>query len=135
MDYANHGSLRKYLPSVIKFNWYTRLNSLKNIITGLKELHESNLVHHDLHDGNILLGEYVFFYNATSTTISDLGLCKPISYYSSNRNEIYGVLPYIAPEVLRRNPYTPASDIYSFSMIMWEFKSGVPPFDDRVNLV
>src|SRR5581483_8671862 len=28
-------------------------------------------------------------------------------------------------------PYTPASDIYSFSMIMWEFTSGVTPFTDR----
>ncbi|POG63276.1 kinase-like domain-containing protein, partial [Rhizophagus irregularis DAOM 181602=DAOM 197198] len=34
----------------------------------------------------------------------------------------------MAPETLRRKPYTPASDIYSFSMIMWEFTSGIPPF-------
>ncbi|POG73412.1 kinase-like domain-containing protein, partial [Rhizophagus irregularis DAOM 181602=DAOM 197198] len=35
----------------------------------------------------------------------------------------------MAPEILRRNPYTPESDIYSFSMIMWEFTSGIPPFN------
>ncbi|GBB98789.1 hypothetical protein RclHR1_03320015 [Rhizophagus clarus] len=39
----------------------------------------------------------------------------------------------MAPEVLRGNPYTPASDIYSFSMIMWEFTSGVPPFNNRAH--
>src|SRR6185437_11398855 len=43
----------------------------------------------------------------------------------------YGVIPYMAPEVLRGKPYTPASDIYSFAMIMWELTSLVPPFDDR----
>ncbi|EXX74114.1 kinase-like domain-containing protein [Rhizophagus irregularis DAOM 181602=DAOM 197198] len=32
------------------------------------------------------------------------------------------------PEILRNKPYTPASDIYSLSMIMWEFTSGTPPF-------
>ncbi|POG78597.1 kinase-like domain-containing protein, partial [Rhizophagus irregularis DAOM 181602=DAOM 197198] len=37
------------------------------------------------------------------------------------------------PEVLRRNPYTPASDIYSFSMIMWEFTSGKPPFNHEAH--
>ncbi|RGB29784.1 kinase-like domain-containing protein [Rhizophagus diaphanus] len=37
----------------------------------------------------------------------------------------------MAPEVLRAKPFTQASDIYSFSMIMWEFTSGVPPFDGR----
>ncbi|RGB42182.1 kinase-like domain-containing protein, partial [Rhizophagus diaphanus] len=46
---------------------------------------------------------------------------------------VFGVLPFIAPEVLRGNPYTPASDIYSFSMIMWEFTSGVPPFKNRAH--
>src|SRR2546421_6689499 len=39
----------------------------------------------------------------------------------------------MAPEVLRGKPFTPASDIYSFAMIMWEFTSGVPPFDDRAH--
>ncbi|RIA80051.1 kinase-like domain-containing protein [Glomus cerebriforme] len=37
----------------------------------------------------------------------------------------------MAPEVLRNKPYTSASDIYSFSMIMWEFTSGIPPFHNK----
>ena len=62
-----------------------------------------------------------------------MGLCKPVQYYQSLsiKNDIYGVLPFMAPEILRGNPYTTASDIYSFSMMMWEFISGIPPFDDR----
>ncbi|RGB36131.1 kinase-like domain-containing protein [Rhizophagus diaphanus] len=39
----------------------------------------------------------------------------------------------MAPEILRGKPYTPASDIYSFSMIMWEFTSGIPPFNNRAH--
>jgi serine/threonine protein kinase len=39
----------------------------------------------------------------------------------------------MAPEVLRGQSYTPASDIYSFSMIMWELTSGVPPFNNRAH--
>jgi serine/threonine protein kinase len=130
MNYAKNGSLRKYLPSIIKFNWLTKLRLLSYIIKGLKGLHNSDLVHNDLHDGNILM-------SSSLSWISDLGLCKPISYFhnssTKNKNDVYGVLPYIAPEVLRGKPYTQASDIYSFSMIMWEFISGVPPFDDRAH--
>ncbi|PKK73562.1 kinase-like protein [Rhizophagus irregularis] len=44
-----------------------------------------------------------------------------------NSNEIYGVIPYMAPEVLRGKPYTKAADIYSFGIIMWEFTSGLRP--------
>src|SRR5436305_9658755 len=39
----------------------------------------------------------------------------------------------MAPEVLRGKPYTSVSDIYSFVMIMWEFTSGISPFDDRAH--
>ena len=53
--------------------------------------------------------------------------------YSFKKDDIYGVIPFMAPEVLRGKPYTLASDIYSFSMVMWEFTSGVTPFHDRAH--
>ncbi len=56
-----------------------------------------------------------------------------MEYFQSSFNEqkIYGILPFVAPEVLRGKPYTTASDIYSFSMIMWEIISGISLFNDR----
>ena len=59
--------------------------------------------------------------------ISDLGLCRPVNQ-PNTKNDIYGVLPYIAPEVLRGKPYTKAADIYSFGIIMWEMTSGVSAY-------
>jgi serine/threonine protein kinase len=120
MSYAKKGSLRKCLYDINKFKWQDKLKLLKKIILGLKVIHESNLTHGDFHDGNILLSDNYEAY------IIDLGLCKPIS--DLQNSDIYGVLPYMAPEILRKKPYTPASDIYSFSIIMWEFTSGIPPF-------
>ncbi|RIB09316.1 hypothetical protein C2G38_2209247 [Gigaspora rosea] len=37
---------------------------------------------------------------------------------------IHGVLPYIAPELFQKTPYTKASDIYSFGIIMVEMTTG-----------
>ncbi|EXX76760.1 Skt5p [Rhizophagus irregularis DAOM 197198w] len=122
MSYAKKGSLRKCLSDINKFKWQDKLQLLKNIILGLKVIHESGLTHGDFHDKNILMSD-----NSNEIFIIDLGLCKPIND-DNGINEIYGVLPYMAPEILRNNPYTQASDIYSFSMIMWEFTSGIPPF-------
>jgi serine/threonine protein kinase len=126
MSYAKKGSLRKCLSDIVDFKWEEKLELLKKIILGLKVIHGSNLTHGDFHDGNILVSE-----NYNELFIIDLGLCKPINDLqdSDNNNEIYGVLPYMAPEILRRDLYTPASDIYSLSMIMWEFTSGNPPFN------
>ncbi|GBB89283.1 hypothetical protein RclHR1_15990003 [Rhizophagus clarus] len=61
--------------------------------------------------------------------ISDFGLSQPVDKPNKS-NEIYGILPYIAPEVLRGKPYTKAAYIYSFGIIMWEMISGVPGFND-----
>src|ERR1051325_10300160 len=131
MEYADGGSLRDCLKSKYSDGWCRILNLLNNIVSGLQSIHESNLVHCDLHDGNILC---LVFNIGTGEYISDLGLCKPIDYFKNKaNNDIYGVLPYVAPEVLRGQPYTPASDIYSFAMIMWELTSKVPPFNDRAH--
>ncbi len=43
-------------------------------------------------------------------------------------NEIYGVIPYIAPEIFKGVRFSKESDIYSLGMIMWELTTGCKPF-------
>ncbi|CAB4436008.1 unnamed protein product [Rhizophagus irregularis] len=62
--------------------------------------------------------------------LSDFGLCQPIDSEMVS-SSIQGVLPYIAPEVLRNKPYTKQSEVYSISMIMWELTSNKPPFSNK----
>ncbi|GES99308.1 kinase-like domain-containing protein [Rhizophagus clarus] len=81
----------------------------------------ATMVHRDFHPGNIL------FIN-DNACISDMGLCKNID--DINETSVYGVLPYVAPEVLKRKPYTQAADIYSFGMIMYIIATGRLPFAD-----
>jgi len=74
------------------------------------EIHVKNYIHHDLHSGNI------FSYDLCEYAIGDLGLCQQIIDKKDNKNKIYGVIPYLAPEVLSKKPYTEESDVYSFGM-------------------
>src|SRR5215204_6132515 len=85
-------------------------------------IHGKNYIHHDLHSGNI------FSYTFSKSVIGDSGLCQQIV---NKKDEIIGVISYLAPEVLSRKPYTKESDVYSFGMIMWEFTTGKKPFHDR----
>jgi serine/threonine protein kinase len=144
MDYATEGNLRANLIRLVETtHWSHRLYLLYKILCGLCNLHALNFIHCDLHDGNIL------HFNSTKgidieddkddevhvidrACISDLGLCRPVSSIIK-KDDICGVMPFMAPEILRGNAYTQASDIYSFSMIMWEFTSGVTPFNDRAH--
>ncbi len=49
--------------------------------------------------------------------IGDLGLSQSANVTSLN-NEIYGVIPYIAPEIFNGDKFSKESDIYSLGMIM-----------------
>src|SRR5438045_1409134 len=57
-----------------------------------------------------------------------MGLCGDVGNIDATK--IYGVMPYVAPEVLRGKPYTQAADIYSFSMVMYFVATGRQPFAD-----
>ena len=69
--------------------------------------------------------------------IADLGLSQPANNTSLN-NEIYGVIPYISPEIFKGAAFSKESDIYSLGMIMWELTTGCKPFDNvehDINLI
>jgi serine/threonine protein kinase len=117
MQYANKGNSRRNLAKIIENNWKEKLHMLHGIISGLKEIHLQNLIHYDFHDGNILNHKNNKEDKRDEAYISDLGLCKPVRSFLK-QHVIYGVIPFMAPEVLRGKSYTPSSDIYSFSMIM-----------------
>src|SRR4051794_6023539 len=119
--YAKSGSLNN-LNNWIKndkSSWSDELDTLQWIINGLKTIHEKKMVHRDFHIGNILLRDYVPY-------ISDMGLCGEVG--NMDPTNIYGVMPYVAPEVLRGKPYTQAADIYSFGMIMYFVATLRQPF-------
>src|SRR3990170_8207793 len=124
MKYYKLGSLRDYLTkNFYNIKWNEKLQILKNIILGLNHLHNQKIIHKDFHSGNIL------YENEVDVVISDLGISK--SSIDDDDNEIYGIISYMAPEILQGKQYTTASDIYSFGMIMWELMTGRTPFWDQ----
>ncbi|MCE8162851.1 MAG: protein kinase [Candidatus Moeniiplasma glomeromycotorum] len=127
INYIKDGNLRQFLRNN-QLNFKDKLNQLWRIADGLKEIHEKGLIHRDFHPGNILNRKDVkaneFKYDV-KCIITDLGLCQPAS--EKDENKIYGILPYIDPEVLKNKRYTQTSDIYSFGMVAYElFSSRFP---------
>src|SRR5436190_16879382 len=102
------------------------INMLMGISSGLNEIHRNNYYHKDLHSGNIL----IISANYIIPVISDFGLCCPADQNSVDKT-LYGVLPFVAPEILCGEEFTKAADIYGFGMLMSEVISGETPFDDR----
>ena len=117
--------LRNYIKKdFYNIKWNAKLKILKHIAEGLDHIHNQKIIHRDLHSGNILCE------NDDDVVISDLGISKS-AMESTDDNKIYGIISYMAPEILRGKEYTTASDIYSFGMIMWELMTGRMPFWDQ----
>ncbi|GBB97035.1 hypothetical protein RclHR1_00290033 [Rhizophagus clarus] len=135
LDYAGGGNFNNWMDENYKtFYWLRKLNTLLNIINGLKEIHHKQMVHCDFHTGNILLLRNEISDLGNDILISDMGLCGEVGNTDNMyETKIYGVMPYMAPEVLRGKPYSQAADIYSFGMIMYFVATGKQPFANRAH--
>ena len=82
------------------------------------------LVHRDVTPGNVLVG-----YDGVAR-LADFGLAKSLLTERSNltnHGEILGTPHYLAPEVIRGEQATPASDLYGLGAVMYRFLTGVAP--------
>src|SRR5688572_31885988 len=99
MKYYKLGSLKDYITkNFYNIKWNEKLKMLIYIIQGLNHLHNQKIMHRDFHSGNIL------YENDFDIVISDLGISK--SSIDNDGDEIYGVISYMAPEILQGKEYT-----------------------------
>ena len=124
--YCDDGNLRNYYFSNYK-TYNDKIYQLSDISRGLLDIHNVGKVHKDFHSGNLLHSS-----DHGGLYISDLGMCQSANNKekSVKKEGVYGVLPYMAPEVLCGHQYTKAADIYSFGTVMNEIISEETPYND-----
>ncbi|ETO64112.1 TKL protein kinase [Phytophthora nicotianae P1976] len=90
---------------------------------GMSYLHEHSVMHRDLKSSNVLL-------DAQGTAkISDFGLsCVMEVGRSADRTAETGTYGWMAPEVIRHEPYSSKADVYSFAVVLWELLAKDIPF-------
>ena len=94
----------------------------------MKYLHGHNIIHRDLKPGNVLLD--INFH----PLITDFGFSKNYKIdHSKSQSNIYGTLPYMAPEVIKNCPYNTKADVYSFGILMHEVLTDLQPYPDLEN--
>ncbi|RHZ82558.1 hypothetical protein Glove_109g35 [Diversispora epigaea] len=128
LNYAEGGNFRDYLKNNFNdINWKNKLDYLYNLVEKFLRIHKLDIIRQDFHPGNIL--SFDFKNSLLNIYISDFGLSKIVGQNPNNpEKKIFGVLPYIAPEVLGGEEYTKAADVYSFGIIAYEIVTGLPPY-------
>ena len=91
--------------------------------SGLDAAHKAGLVHRDIKPGNMLLTA------EGRVKVTDFGIAHAAgSAPITAPGTVMGTSLYMAPERIAGEPATPASDLYSLGIVMWECLAGRPPF-------
>jgi serine/threonine protein kinase len=81
-------------------------------------------VHRDVKASNVLLDQ------DGSAALTDFGLAKRDDWSRLTKmGQVMGTVDYIAPELLRGEKATPASDLYALGCVAYEMLAGHPPFE------
>src|SRR6478609_7949777 len=77
------------------------------------------LVHRDVSPHNLLVGADGI------TVVADFGVALAAGRsHETNNGAVKGKICYMAPEQIERRPLTPATDVFSLSIVLWELLTG-----------
>ncbi|GKV17157.1 hypothetical protein SLEP1_g27693 [Rubroshorea leprosula] len=97
-----------------KLSWRRRLKMLRDICRGLMCIHRMKIVHRDLKSANCLVNKH------WTVKICDFGLSRIMTETPMRDNSSAGTPEWMAPELIRNEPFTEKCDIFSLGVIMWE---------------
>jgi serine/threonine protein kinase len=120
------GSLAQQIEQRGQLDIETTLRVCSEVAGALDALHANDLIHRDVKPANIMVDEQGVCY------ITDFGLAKDTQGSLLTRpGQAVGSLDYMAPEQIRGEEVTAATDVYALGCVMSECLSGAPPFADR----
>lgn len=129
MEYCQGGDLAQRIAArttrfATEFLWQL----VKEVASALRDCHSGKfgrvVLHRDLKPANIL------FDGRGHVKVADFGLAKELKNTDLAKSHL-GTPLYMAPEVVRKQPYGSRADMWSLGCILYEATALHPPFDQR----
>jgi serine/threonine protein kinase len=124
--YAEGGTLEDKLRDHGPLGLEETLGLADQLAGGLDALHQAGLVHRDVKASNVV-------YDADGNgMLTDFGLARGPAYTVLTRpGQVVGTLDYLAPELVKGERATPASDVYALGCTVYECLTGGTPFGQK----
>ena len=121
MELIDGGTLRELLAEGGPFPVQAATSTLRNVLRGLEEVHSTGLIHRDIKPDNVLITSH------HRVKVGDFGLVRATNAEATS-DMIVGTVSYLAPEQVTGEEITPASDVYSAGIVLFELLTGTVPF-------
>jgi serine/threonine protein kinase len=93
------------------------------VLSGLKYLHNKNILHRDIKSDNILIS------SAGDVKLADFGYATQLTLQKNQRDSKVGTICWMAPEIIiGKAKYDNKVDVWSFGIFLVELVKGEPPY-------
>ncbi len=101
----------------------------QQVAAAIGHAHDHQVVHCDLKPANIVITA------DGRAKVLDFGISRATFDLADPTEPVHGTIPYMAPEQLLWKQFTPAGDIYSLGVTLFELATGQLPFDGEGDLL
>jgi len=122
MELVQGGELFDQIVSRGTYSEADAANIVRQILEAVEYMHENGIAHRDLKPENLLCSGD----EHNTIKVTDFGLSK--DFGSACLRTSCGTPDYVAPEVLRGQPYDNSVDVWSIGVITYILLCGFPPF-------
>jgi len=123
MEYVDGQDLKSLIRQRGRLSVNQALDITIQVCAGVGHAHKGRLIHCDIKPQNVLVTQ------DGRVKVTDFGIARALSETGLTESEtVWGSPLYFSPEQAAGDPPTPASDVYSIGVVMYEMLSGAPPF-------
>jgi p21-activated kinase 1 len=94
----------------------------REVLAALDYMHSQKMIHRDIKTDNVLV------HKDGTVKLVDFGYSAQLSNAGDSRQEVVGTPYWMAPEIIKGDPYSFPVDIWSLGIMCRELADGEPPF-------